>query len=127
MKKCWIKHKENNSKILSKTWNNYGKIMKKSWKNHLNITWKENLNLKLNIKRLFDLMKLVQIKKIETSNLAKSEYLPLCTIVYCGLDCKVSIAQSIFCLTSERTSLYNDWSLKMPGFFLVDFISTHSG
>ena len=70
---------------------------------------------------------LYKLRNFETSNLAKSEYLPFCTIVYCGLDCKVSIAQSIFCLTAERTSLYNDWSLKMPGFFLVDFISTHSG
>ena len=79
------------------------------------------------MKNCFIWWNLYKLRNFETSNLAKSEYLPLCTIVYCGLDCKVSIAQSIFCLTAERTSLYNDWSLKMPGFFLVDFISTHSG
>ena len=79
------------------------------------------------MKNYFIWWNLHKLRNFETSNLAKSEYLPLCTIVYCGLDCKVSIAQSIFCLTAERTSLYNAWSLKMPGFFLVDFISTHSG
>ena len=58
MKKCWIIYKENNSKILSKTWNNYGKIMKKSFKHNM----KKRLTLKLNIEKLFYLMKLYKLR-----------------------------------------------------------------
>ena len=36
--------------------------MEKSWKNHLNITWKKRLTLKLNVEKLFYLMKLYKLR-----------------------------------------------------------------